>query len=103
MTTPNDMEIIEGGWRTSCIQDAIKLGSKGLPPINPFEDIDPFINDNEAVNEANHLQAICVLTAEELSLGYSCHKGSENDYGDSNWEWKHKHGAFNDFEDLLNE
>ena len=53
MTTLNGMEIIEIGWKTSRIQDTIKLGSKGLPPIDPFEDIDPLINENQAANEAS--------------------------------------------------
>ena len=42
------MKVIERSWRASGIQDNIKLGSKVLPPIEPFEDIDALINDNEA-------------------------------------------------------
>ena len=65
ITTPNGMEIIESGWITSGVQNAIKLGSKGLPPIDTFENVGPLINENEASNEANQVQAICALTAEE--------------------------------------
>ena len=99
MTTPNGMEIIESGWTASGVQDAMKVGSKGLPPIDPFEDIDPLIKDNEAANEANQQQAICALTADKLSLGYLHHEESEND--DSDWEWEHERGDFNTFEDCL--
>ena len=50
------------------------LLSVPIPPIDPFDDIDPLINDNEAANEANQLQAICASTAEELLLDYSRHE-----------------------------
>ena len=46
-------------WRllleASGIQDIIKLGSKSLPPIDPFENIGPLINSKEVANEANQL------------------------------------------------
>ena len=77
MTTPNGMETIKSGWRASCIQDAITLGSNTTNWS--FDDIDPLINDNEAANEANQLQAICASTAEELLLGYSRHE---------EWQWR---------------
>ena len=53
MTTPNGMDIIENGWRFSGIQEAIKLGSKDPLSIDPFKDIDPLVNNNEAANGAN--------------------------------------------------
>ena len=62
------MEIIERGWRTSSIQSAIKLGSKGIPSIDSLEDIDHLINDKEAANETNQLPLIYALTAKELYL-----------------------------------
>ena len=53
MTTPNGIDIIENGWRFSGIQGAIKLGSKDPLSIDPFKDIDPLVNNNEAANGAN--------------------------------------------------
>ena len=103
MTTLNGMKIIEIGWKASGIQDTIKLGSKGLPPIDPFEDIDPLINENQAANEGNQLQAIYALIYEELSLGNSRHEEIENDVDESDWEWEHERGGFDAFEDFLNE
>ena len=50
MTTPNDVEIIESGWRASGMRDAIKFDSKGLPLIDSFESIEHLINDSEAAN-----------------------------------------------------
>ena len=50
MTTPNDVEIIESGWRASGMKDAIRFDSKGLPLIDSFESIEHLINDSEAAN-----------------------------------------------------
>lgn len=49
-----------------------------------YDVFNPLINDNEATNETNQLQAICSLTAKELSFGYSCHGESENVGDNSN-------------------
>ena len=43
MTTCKGNKIIESGWRAAGISDAIRLGSKGLPPIDPFQAIDPLL------------------------------------------------------------
>ena len=60
LTSPQVKDVIIGGWKKSGIWDALKLGSRGLPSINPFEeielmdsddivqiDIDPVAKDNE--------------------------------------------------------
>ena len=36
MTTSKGSTIIESGWRAAGISDAIRLGSKELPPTDPF-------------------------------------------------------------------
>ena len=48
-------------------------------------------------------QPSCAMTAEELSLGCSRHGEGENDDDNSSWESDHERGAFNVFEDFLNE
>ena len=44
----------ESGWRSARILDALRMGSRKLPSIDPFEDIDPLmatpICDNEEIN-----------------------------------------------------
>ena len=60
-----------------------------------YDVFNPLINDNEATNETNQLQAICSLTAKELSFGYSRHGESENVGDNSNWEWEHERRGFN--------
>ena len=59
LTSPRAKDIIIKGWKKSGIWDALKLGSRGLPSINPFKetelmdsdyivqiDIDPVAKDN---------------------------------------------------------
>lgn len=60
-----------------------------------YDVFNPLVNDDEATNETNQLQAICSLTSKELSFGYSRHKESENVGDNSNWEWEHVRGGFN--------
>ena len=43
MTTCKGSKIIESGWRAAGISNAIQLGSKGLPPIDTFQAIDPLL------------------------------------------------------------
>ena len=59
MTTSKGSTIIESGWKTSGISDAIRLGSKELPPIDPFQDIDLLLEKN-ASKEHEQLQALNV-------------------------------------------
>ena len=47
--------------KSAGITDAIRLGTKELPPIDPFHHIDSLIFEAE---ESNQLQSICNLTIE---------------------------------------
>lgn len=67
----------------------VDLGLQKLPSIDPFEQLDPMMNDTEDVVEANRLRmiAIACLTSEELSL-IGAHKvfGDESeDENDEEW------------------
>ena len=64
-TTVKGKHIVEIGWGAAGITDAIRLGSKNLPAIDPFHDIDPFLDENTA--ESQQLQTICGLTLAENS------------------------------------
>ena len=68
MTASKGSTIIESGLRAAGISDAIRLGSKELPPIDPFQDIDPLLEKN-ASKEHEQLQAICGLTLDERQIG----------------------------------
>ena len=58
LTSQNCKEMIKSGWDRSGIMDAISPGSKNLPTLDPFADIDPLESeenvdfpDAEQVNE----------------------------------------------------
>ena len=43
MSSPEGEEIILSGWKKSDIYDVIHLGSTGLPPLESFADLCPFM------------------------------------------------------------
>ena len=45
LTTGNGKTVIKSGWERSGILDAIILGSKNLPSLDPFAEIDPVETD----------------------------------------------------------
>ena len=91
-------EIIASGWRAAGITDVIRLGTKELPPIDPFHDIDPLIFETE---ESNQLQSICNLSIEERKIGYS--RSEDVDF-DSDDEFElHNRGALDAFTDFNKE
>ena len=91
MTTSKGKEIIDSGWKAAGISDTVKLGSSKLPPIDPFHDIDPMLDD-ESVSSNRHLLALRDVTAEEFELFCGKKLGPENDDAvtddetDSEWE-----------------
>eukprot|EP00794_Sanderia_malayensis_P013334 gene13334-14712_t len=56
MTSAKGKEIISSGWRAAGIKDAVRLGLKNLPTIDPFHDIDPLLSSEPDVHN-NILQA----------------------------------------------
>ena len=70
MTSGAAKELIDSGWASSGIKDAIDLGLNSLPSIDPFNDIAPMmVESNESPPLHNH--AICDLSPETKSIGYS--------------------------------
>ena len=46
LTSPSwAKDVIIRGWKKSGILDALKLGSRGLPSIDPFKEIEPMDSD----------------------------------------------------------
>ena len=84
MTTCKGSKIIESGWRAAGISDAIRLGNKGLPPIDPFQAIDPLLEKNTA-EEYKQLQAICGLTIDERQIECSLLINDEDDEDDEEY------------------
>ena len=83
MATCKGSKMMESGWKAAEIFDAIRLGSKGLPPIDPFQPIDPLLEKN--ASEEYKLQAICGLTIDERQIGYSPPINDEDDEDDEEY------------------
>ena len=49
MATSKGSEITGSGWNASGIKDAIKLGTGKLPSLDPFEELDPMMNETEDI------------------------------------------------------
>ena len=49
MATSKGSEITGSGWNASGIKDAIKLGMGKLPSLDPFEELDPMMNETEDI------------------------------------------------------
>ena len=79
-------KIIDSGWTSSGIKDAIRLGLNALPSIDPFNDIAPMmVEPNE--NPVLHNPAICNLTPEFKSIGYSKDDDDDGDESDEEDVW----------------
>ena len=63
MSTAEGKEIVANGWKKAGIFDAIKLGSSGLPSLDPFADICPLI---ESLQLRENL-SLSTLFPEELN------------------------------------
>ena len=70
MTTSKDSEIIGSGWNASGIKDAISLGTEKLLSLDPFEELDPMMNETEDIAQSTVLRmtAIACLLIEELEV-----------------------------------
>ena len=68
MATGEGKKNIESGWRAAGIQDAVKLGFKNLPTIDPFSDIDPILDDPRS--DGQNLDALRGMSQEEISVAY---------------------------------
>ena len=91
MTTSKGSEIIGSGWNASGIKDAIKLGKEKLPSLDPFEELDPMMNETEDIARSTVLRmtAIACLSIEELEVLDSMED-------DENIEEKEDHGELVD-------
>ena len=47
MNTDTGEEKIENGWRTARVTDALKLATKQLLSIDPFDDLNPMVTTVE--------------------------------------------------------
>ena len=79
MTSGAAKKVIESGWASSGIRDAVRLGLSELPSIDPFQDIAPMMEIN--VSEPD-FRSICNLTPEARAIGYSRNDEIDDDDND---------------------
>ena len=82
MTSEDGKRVIMSGWRATGIADAVQLGTKNLPCIDPFNDIDPMLTAH--TTEATNLEAMCNITEAERAIG-NMRIDEDNDSEDE-WE-----------------
>jgi hypothetical protein len=86
MSTSKGKGIIDSGWKSAGIFDALELGSSKMPSIDPFQDIDPMLSNDVDQSDDNHLLAICDVTVEEFEALCGSKIQESDDDTDSEWE-----------------
>ena len=101
ITSAEGKDTILNGWKTAGIYDAIRLGLKNLPSINPFHDIEPLISE-DTTPLATNLDAVCQLDQGVIDQYCAGRQPDESDDGgDEIWEPQQRCGfdVFDDFDD----
>ena len=95
MTSAVGKKYIHSVWRTSGITDAIKVGKVNLPPIDPFNDLDPLLPLTEKTPE---IDSVIAITEEQNGLRSSSdHECDISSDSDSEWEYDDERSAFDAF------
>ena len=83
MTTEGGKEIIHSGWKAAGITEALTLGTEGLESLDPFQDIDPMMEQSQPSNDC--LDSICQLAESQLKIAYT---PMEEDASENESEWE---------------
>ena len=75
-TTGEGKKNMMSGWRAASILDAVNLGLRNLPTVDPFSDIDPMLDNPRS--DSQNLDALCDISEGEIAAGYS-RAENEND------------------------
>ena len=81
--TTGGKEIIHSGWKAAGITEALTLGTEGLESLDPFEDIDPMMEQSQPTNDCR--DSICQLTESQLKVAYT---PMEEDASENESEWE---------------
>ena len=89
MAASKGSEIIGSGWNAFGIKDSIKLGTEKLPSLDPFEQLDPMMNETEDIARSTVLRmtAIACLSIEELEVLDSMEDDENIDEEEDHGEW----------------
>ena len=97
-------EVVINGWKSAGIYEALKHGSKKLPNMDLFHDIDPLMGDNLTTVETN-LDAACQLDQNQLDL-FRSQRDNDEDHEDKEEIWEpedHHTNAFDVFDNFDDE
>ena len=86
ITSSEGLSIIENGWKSSGIYDAIRLGLENLPKLDPYHDIDPLVEENNEQGSNINLDKVCNLSNAQLSEYQRLEEESDNEDDDDVWE-----------------
>ena len=103
ITSEEGRKVIESGWEAAGIADAIRLGSKVLPSLDPFDDIDPLIDQFDVSTDIN---AVCNLTEEQIEGNQKDTEEEDNGEDDDEDAWvlpEKQCSAFDIFENFDDE
>ena len=78
--TSTEKKIVKNGWKSAGIYEALKHGSRKLPNMDPFHDIDPLMGNNPTNVETN-LDTVCQLNREQLD-SFRSQRDIDKDYED---------------------
>ena len=76
MTTGEGKQVIKSGWEVAGITEAIEIGSKNLPSIDPFQDI-------SAINDKVHFKICDSFSGSENGF---VNEQYEEDEDSSDWD-----------------
>ena len=97
MISSEGKKYIESEWRTSGITDAISMSKENLPPIAPFNDLDPLL---PSIEESEENVSVIAIPDEQNGIRSNSYEenSQSSDDDDSEWEYDER-SAF----DLYNE
>ena len=75
--------LFHSGWKAAGITEALTLGTEGLESLDPFQDIDPMMEQSQPSNDC--LDSICQLTESQLKIAYT---PMEEDASENESEWE---------------
>ena len=102
ITSAEGKEVIINGWKADGIYDAIRLGIRKLPAMDPYHDIDPLVNESN-IPVATNLEAVYQLNQDQIDLFHTREDKDEDDDEEDAWEpetqTSNAYDIFQDFDD----
>ena len=83
MTSLHGKNVILKGWEKAGINDGIKIGTAGLPSLDPFDEVDPIVRGRKKILDYELMAALSIFK-DRLVEGCTTVQGKDGD--DSEWE-----------------